>query len=113
MCGLFPLDEKDLRERNFVMPEKKCGFYFGDTPDDNSNSNGNDSGTRPLLTSMPLRWGPPKRGSIEDVGTGNGKPRWMKGVPAIVWSYFHKPKGNGNGNGNGNGHSDGNGNGRH
>lgn len=28
VCALFPINEKDLRERDFVMPEKSCGFYF-------------------------------------------------------------------------------------
>src|SRR5262245_7778356 len=32
VCSLFPLDEKDLRERNAVMPGTKCGFYFDDAP---------------------------------------------------------------------------------
>ena len=29
-CRIFPLDERDLRERDFVMPEEECGFYFVD-----------------------------------------------------------------------------------
>lgn len=32
VCGLFPLDERDLRERDIVLPEKKCGFFFSDAP---------------------------------------------------------------------------------
>ena len=109
VCGLFPLDEKDLRERDFVMPGRKCGFTFADTPNDNGNGNGNGHGEGPLRMAMPLRWGPPKKGTNEDLGAGDGKPKWLKGVSAIVWAYFHRPRGNGKGNG----HSNGNGNGRH
>jgi Fe-S-cluster containining protein len=27
-CRVFPLDERDLAERDMVMPERRCGFYF-------------------------------------------------------------------------------------
>jgi len=27
-CKFFPMDEADLRDRDIVSPEKKCGFYF-------------------------------------------------------------------------------------
>lgn len=27
-CALFPINEKDLRDRNIVMPERACGFTF-------------------------------------------------------------------------------------
>jgi hypothetical protein len=27
-CRVFPLDERDLAERDMVMPERSCGFYF-------------------------------------------------------------------------------------
>ncbi len=66
VCGIFPLDPKDLAERNIVMPEKACGFTFADTPKDND---------KEVMESMPLRWGPPATGSREDTGTGNGKPK--------------------------------------
>src|SRR5262249_61978057 len=32
VCSLFPLDEKDLRDRDIVMAGRKCGFYFEDAP---------------------------------------------------------------------------------
>src|SRR5688572_2143004 len=32
VCGLFPMDEKDLRERDIIMPDKKCGFWFEVAP---------------------------------------------------------------------------------
>jgi hypothetical protein len=28
ICALFPINEKDLRDRDIVMPEQSCGFYF-------------------------------------------------------------------------------------
>ena len=97
VCSLFPLDEKDLRERDFVMPGTKCGFYFDDGP--------KPEGER--RESMPLRWGPPKR-SPDDKS-----PRIATGTFAILWSFISKPKLNGNGNGNGHGNGNGNGNGKH
>jgi hypothetical protein len=27
-CALFPMDERDLRDRDCVMPERPCGFSF-------------------------------------------------------------------------------------
>src|SRR3954468_8424941 len=76
VCSLFPLDEKDLRDRDIVMSGKKCGFYFDDAP-----ANG-DAGERPV--SMPLRWGPPKRGEP-------GEPaRIPTGTLAILWSFVSK-----------------------
>lgn len=45
VCGLFPLDGRDLRDRDLVMPGKKCGYWFDETP-----------GQAP----KELRWGPPK-----------------------------------------------------
>lgn len=93
VCGLFPLDERDLRERNVVMPDRSCGFRFEDGPGEASRKE-----------SMPgLRWGPPKRGTPEDTGTGNGKPKFLKGAWAVVWAYFAKPKPNGHVDPNGNG----------
>lgn len=28
VCALFPINEKDLRERDVVMPERRCGYSF-------------------------------------------------------------------------------------
>ncbi len=28
VCSLFPIDERDLRDRDLVMPDHPCGFYF-------------------------------------------------------------------------------------
>ena len=80
VCSLFPLDEKDLRERNLVMPGTKCGFYFEDGP--------KPEGER--RESMPLRWGPPKRAPGEKVKVATG-------TFAILWSFLSKPTSNGNG----------------
>ena len=86
VCSLFPLDEKDLRDRDFVMADKKCGFYFDDAPP------GEESGGERRV-SMPLRWGPPKPGEP-------GEPaRIPTGTLAILWSFVSKPSAGGNGSG--------------
>jgi len=69
VCSLFPLDEKDLRDRDIVMPDKKCGFYFDDGP--------RPEGER--RESMPLRWGPADEAKMPT------------GTFAILWSIFQKP----------------------
>jgi hypothetical protein len=28
VCGLFPIDERDIEDRDLVMPDKKCGYFF-------------------------------------------------------------------------------------
>lgn len=91
VCGLFPLDEKDLRDRDIGSPDRKCGFYFEDpaVPGNGSgNGNGKEKAHRP--ESMPLRWGPSK---IDE----KGKRKLFTGVWSIIAAYFHKPNGNGNG----------------
>ena len=80
VCSLFPLDEKDLRERNVVMPGTKCGFYFEDGP----RPDGDRRESMP-----PLRWGPAE----------GGRTRAATGTLAILWSMIHKPSTNGNGSG--------------
>jgi hypothetical protein len=79
VCSLFPLDERDLRERNIVMPGTKCGFYFDDGPKPEGEQR----------ESMPLRWGPPR--------AANG--RVGSGTLAIIWSFITKPSANSNGSG--------------
>lgn len=69
VCGLFPLDEADLRERDIVMPEKKCGYWFEDEP-------------RPM--NVPIRWGPSK--------ANGAKNKVKNGTLAILWSAIIKPK---------------------
>lgn len=69
VCGLFPLDPADLRERNIVMPERKCGYWFADTPG------------KPLET--PIRWGP----SHEEGATA----KIPNGTLMILKSFFKKP----------------------
>ena len=81
VCSLFPLDEKDLRDRNIVMPGTKCGFYF---------EHGSRSEVERRET-MPLRWGPSK-----NRGANNGKSRIVTGTFAILWSFFLKPSENAN-----------------
>lgn len=79
VCSLFPLDEKDLRDRDIVMSGKKCGFYFEDGPP------GGSGVVDEHRVSMPLRWGPPKPGEP-------GEPaRIPTGTLAILWSFVSKP----------------------
>lgn len=28
VCSLFPIDERDLRDRDLLMPDHPCGFFF-------------------------------------------------------------------------------------
>ena len=58
VCSLFPLDEKDLRDRDIVMSGRRCGFYFEDGP--------RPEGER--RESMPLRWGPAREDGEVRVG---------------------------------------------
>jgi hypothetical protein len=58
VCSLFPLDEKDLRDRDIVMSGRRCGFYFEDGP--------RPDGER--RESMPLRWGPVREDGEVRVG---------------------------------------------
>jgi hypothetical protein len=84
VCSLFPLDEKDLRDRNVVMPGTKCGFYFEDGP--------KPEGER--RESMPLRWGPEKVAAAD-----GGRPRATSGTLAILRSFISRPSANSNGSG--------------
>ena len=86
VCGLFPLDEKDLRERDIVLPGKKCGFYFEDAPGDGSPAM--------FREAMPLRWGPGKT-SADAPPDPDGKPVWLKGSLAILWAQFRRKEGSG------------------
>lgn len=77
VCSLFPLDEKDLRDRDIVMAGKKCGFYFDDGP--------RPDGER--RESMPLRWGPSREpGDGIKVGVS---------MMAMIRSVVNKPTPNG------------------
>jgi hypothetical protein len=31
-CRNFPIDERDVAERDLVMPDRPCGFWFGPKP---------------------------------------------------------------------------------
>ncbi len=96
VCGLFPLDEKDLRDRNIVMPDRRCGFYFSDAPEGKAAGEG-----------MPVRWGPgPDPPAAPDPF---GRPSWIRGTWAILWARLARSNGNGNGNGHGDGNGQGNG----
>lgn len=69
VCGLFPLDPADLRERNIVMPERKCGYWFTDTPG------------KPVET--PIRWGPSRE--------AGATAKIPNGTLMILKSFFKKP----------------------
>jgi len=32
VCRTFPINPKDIADRNLVMPHKKCGFHFNNHP---------------------------------------------------------------------------------
>lgn len=65
VCGLFPLDPKDLRDRDLTMPGTKCGYWF-------------DGEGKPPVN---VRWGPPKGSD------GSTKI----GTIAIIKAFFRKP----------------------
>jgi hypothetical protein len=77
VCGLFPLDERDLRERDFVMPHKSCGFWFEDLKPGEE--------PRRFREAMPVRWGP-SRHRADD-----GSKRFLTGIRAILWTLLQKP----------------------
>lgn len=68
VCGLFPLDEKDLRERDIVMPGTKCGYWF--------------DGAQKDIRPESIRWGPPP-------GADGAK---KVGTFRILKAFFVKPK---------------------
>jgi len=74
-CGLFPLDESDLRDRDIVQPRTKCGYTFSDSLGGNGNGNGRD-----------IRWGPPKV-------FPNGERRHLRGVWAVLWFCLRRSDG--------------------
>lgn len=65
VCGLFPLDPGDLKERDIVMPGTKCGYWFTDDP-------------AVRVRPQPIRWGPPP--GAAKVGTFE-----------IIKAFFVKP----------------------
>lgn len=71
VCGLFPLDENDLRERDIVMRGKKCGYWFTDDP------------AKQKPASAPVRWGPSRE--------GGAKAKIPNGTIMILKSFFKKP----------------------
>jgi len=88
-CGLFPLDELDLRDRDIIQPHLPCGYHFLDRSNGNGNGNGNGKhGRSPLET--PLRWGPPKTHP-------NGKRKFIRGAWAVLWASLVRSNGKSNG----------------
>lgn len=70
VCGLFPLDLKDLKERDLVMPDKKCGYWFSDQPIP--------------IAGTSIRWGPTRE--------AGAKAKIPNGTLMILKSFFKKPK---------------------
>lgn len=82
VCGLFPLDEQDLRDRDIVMPDKKCGFFFSDTPLPPRN------GPRPESMPVKLRM----RAGDDDPPNGHaGRPGFFRAPLAILGAMFVRP----------------------
>lgn len=78
-CGLFPLDESDLKDRDIVQPHVRCGYTFADVPGGNGQSH-----------ERAIRWGPPKFHP-------NGERRLLWGVWAVLWFCLRRSNGRGNG----------------
>jgi hypothetical protein len=82
VCGLFPLDEQDLRERDIVMPEQKCGFFFSDDPATKRPG--------PAPESMPVRLRF-KAGDDEKRNGHAGRPSIFRAPFAILGSMLVRP----------------------
>ena len=82
VCGLFPLDEADLRERDIVMPEQKCGFFFSDGPAPAK------KGARPESMPVKLRF---KAGDDEPKNGHAGRPSLLRAPFAILGAMFVRP----------------------
>jgi hypothetical protein len=70
VCGLFPIDRADLRERDIVSPGTKCGYWFTDTP--------KSAGLGPV------RWGPTRE--------AGATAKIPNGTLMILKSFFRKPE---------------------
>ena len=82
VCGLFPLDEQDLKERDLVMPDKKCGFFFSDDPAPPA------KGPRPESMPVKIRM----RAGDDDPRNGHaGRPRILRAPFAILGALFVRP----------------------
>lgn len=81
VCGLFPLDERDLRDRDFVMPDRRCGFFFTDTP---------QKADRPRSESMPvhLRF---RAGDDELRNEHAGRPGLLRTPLAVLGAILGRP----------------------
>lgn len=81
VCGLFPLDEADLRDRNIVMPEVSCGFYFAEAAAPSRN------GRRQV--SMPARW---KASSDDAANAVSPKPRFLRSALAMLRFQWNRKR---------------------
>jgi hypothetical protein len=51
-CHIFPVDHKDIKDRNIILPELPCGYRFRDEP--NGRRNGSLPGPRLLRSTWAL-----------------------------------------------------------
>jgi hypothetical protein len=100
VCGLFPLDERDLADRDLVMPEQPCGFFFVDHLHAVAGKTRDLRYPDPSHQPLPLRI---KGRSVTladyDNIKGRKKNRVLTGPIAILWTSIRRPKLNRNGNG--------------
>jgi hypothetical protein len=40
-CRVFPIDERDLADRDLIAPDQPCGFRFDDNPEEDGNRGSN------------------------------------------------------------------------
>ena len=82
VCGLFPLDEQDLAERDIIMPDKKCGFFFSDDP--------KTAKKGPPKESMPAKLRM-KAGDDEPKNGHAGRPGILRAPFAVLGAMLVKP----------------------
>lgn len=94
VCGLFPLDEKDLADRDIVMPEKPCGFSFVDLPIKNPEFRYPDPSHQPLP--LRIRGRQVTLADYDDI-KARRRRKILIGLLAILWALIRKPKPSRNG----------------
>lgn len=94
VCGLFPIDERDLAERNLVEPNVKCGFHFIEKRLASSGDNGNGKSGAHRQKPLKYPWENGKRG----MGMS-----FISGTVAIFQMGVKRGTLLSGGNGNGNG----------
>ncbi len=91
-CSLFPIDERDLRDRDRVMPDRPCGYRFAPSSSGGGNGNGSSRHAFP--------W------EIDGNALG-GKVRRTNSFTMVcaflrtIWTILRETNRNGHGNGKG------------